>query len=293
MLNDLCYFDIAVLNYYILEQLSVDIPKDSVSHAIIKLKDNLLQKKEEFCDVFAKSIRDYLLVVSIGEARHALNKCYVGDTYLDFADDITDRIYYKRDCVYMQCVDYDYKSILPILLKIFGDNTWRGDGFGGKAWYKIVKAIYMYDTLSAPVFIDHVVDLSHNSANVFTKNVLFGIKYPYSYKLILNYKKEKNILKIDKQQISCNIEEYNHFTVYRDVKKLLIRANNLLNIGISPELLSANTETDTPYTLSWGSMDVQTITKIITEQTKGEVECRYCGNIFVSIKSNELCRWCS
>ena len=292
ILKDLCRFDMAVLNYYILEQLSVDIPKYSTSHAVIKLKDDLLQKKEEFCDIFARSIRDYLIIVSIGEARYALNRCGVGDIYLDFADAIVDRTYYKRDCVYTQCIDYAYNPLLPVLLKIFSDNTWRGQGYGGKAWYKIVKTIYMYDTLSAPIFIDHIVDLSHNSANVFTKNVLFCIKDLYNYKTVLDYKRDKNILEIDKQKIGCDSQYHDHFMIYRDVKKLLVRADNLLNVRISPELLSATIETTTPYALHWGNIDAQAVVKVITEQTQGEVECRHCGHIFISNKSDNQCKGC-
>lgn len=114
----------------------------------------------------AQSIFDYICVTSLGEARHARNKCADLTTNLPPAA--------SRHDIYKRAHLYEPKQFLPKLSVLFNEGEWDS-AFGGKAWGKAVDYAlqWMSGEITTAMFIDHCVWLQHNTGVIFNKSVIY------------------------------------------------------------------------------------------------------------------------
>lgn len=140
--------------------------------------------RDAFISKLASAIYDYTVLAVAAELRHCRKKSsyYIKDYY-------TESIY--RDEVYDDCAVYDPCSILTAGLKMF-DISWNdwAQSFGGAKWRQIAKAGLMKGKAVDCIFIDHCVDLSHNSSAYFDKGAgIFCLENSRRYKEFLDVKR--------------------------------------------------------------------------------------------------------
>lgn len=143
---------------------------------LFKLKDS----HEEFCDGFAKLLKEYLTTICIGEFRYAKSECNIYLKHFFGTDADRERIYTDAKDI------YDVDLLLPVIEKIFRYFFWR-NSIGGKNWANIAHAVTLHGKVPNTVFIDHCMDLFHNGNSCYDKPYIFD--YCACYNKFLNFKK--------------------------------------------------------------------------------------------------------
>lgn len=175
----------AVRLFYALQALKLKIsmaPKFNLfyrSHK--KLWDDITEFQTKYEKNLATAIHDYTVIVVAGEMRHAHRHCsrYYTDFYTQSAD---------REHVYQACLKYSPRDLLRAGEYIYS-RSWDS-GYGGAKWALIAKGGLMYYTSTPMLFIDHMVDISHNNSIYFDKGANIMDYYaPESYLRFLNKKK--------------------------------------------------------------------------------------------------------
>ncbi len=137
---------------------------------------------------FAKALEDYTALVVYGELRHAENRAEF------YHPDISQGG--PRSSSYEEATLYDTLSIAVTGHIHFTEQRWRAS-FGGEKWGQIAHALvcrlrpsHHFD--NNVVFIDHCVDLSHNSSHYMDKSdsKIFTISDGHKYRLVLDAKRD-------------------------------------------------------------------------------------------------------
>lgn len=140
--------------------------------------------RNEFIAKFASAIYDYTVLAVAAELRHCNQKAshYINGYYSSSL---------FRDQVYRDCTVYNAHDILTMGIKMFDTQRvgWTR-GFGGEKWKEISKAGLVKGKVNDCVFIDHCVDLSHNSSVYFDKSAgIFSLSNIDHYKSFLDMKR--------------------------------------------------------------------------------------------------------
>jgi hypothetical protein len=138
--------------------------------------------KEATFAPLAAAFFDYIVATCAGELRHA-HRC-ANQHYDGFPTGFS----HHRASASAFALQYEPRSTLKACLKSFTDGEWQ-NGYGGEAWAKIAKAGLMYKEQPDIVFIDHCVDLSHNSGTFLDKGIVFLEEDITRYVLLLESKK--------------------------------------------------------------------------------------------------------
>lgn len=155
-----------IMEFYAIESIDAMAHTDYAKHSHTKWREEFDAFKKQYIEHFANAFFDYTVFVCLGEARHAYKRC---DYYLDdfFEED-------DRDSVY-NCPHLEPFSALNVLFALFSKN-WECS-YGGKAWADIANGGLKYHTYPDEVFLDHLVDLSHNNGTFYNKsNHIFSLK---------------------------------------------------------------------------------------------------------------------
>lgn len=187
-------------DFYYLEALKTDIKRRMTTnkelqfkHSVVKLLTDAEMLFDEIAPNLAFRTFVYLWAACLGEARHAreslckhrflkeINKSERRDVY-----EITKQFPPTRENI---------KAVIDV----FSDK-WSGS-FGGQAWRNIAEALYFYEK-DPTTFIDHVIDLQHNTGTVFNKSearytIGFEVDYDGSLNDFLSYKFSRDILSED------------------------------------------------------------------------------------------------
>jgi hypothetical protein len=135
----------------------------------------------------ANAFFDYIVAACAGEGRHAEYRChkyYKGypNTYDKDGGESS------RGTAAKFVLEYEPRSLLKALQTLF-NKDWRDSSFGGESWSKIAGSGLLYKTIPDMVFVDHCVDLSHNSGNFLDKGMIFSCSSRDRYVRILESKK--------------------------------------------------------------------------------------------------------
>lgn len=126
-----------------------------------KWREDLNRQYEPFVWGFAASVRDYLFLICLGEARHAHE--YAGGYFSQV------EIGESRESAYRQAVQFSPQKNIHRLITLFNEYKWYEQGYGSTPWGNIATAIKLHGQVPDAVFIDLVVAIEHNNGNVFDK----------------------------------------------------------------------------------------------------------------------------
>lgn len=177
--------------------------------------------KNAYIKQMAHMIYDYTVTVVGGEMRHAEDKAsmYCAD-YPSVS---------SRTVAFDMVHAYEPRQLLKVAIEVFQADNWES-GYGGEAWANIAKAGLMYNNIPDVVFIDHCIDLSHNSSVYFDKpdNGILHITDVDDYKKFLDFK-----------YLATPVQILAKLRKSKILKRLLVRA---VNVGIISEII----DTDIP-----------------------------------------------
>jgi hypothetical protein len=122
-----------------------------------------------------RTLRDYLTLACLGEARHGWEHCSVA--YL--AGGPFGKCSPTREYVYIGAVKYDPIALLKMARELFGYDGWA-NGYGGRSWERIAEftlEMWQVDPFEAParrisLYVERAINLAHNLGPVFNKPVL-------------------------------------------------------------------------------------------------------------------------
>lgn len=251
----------AVHTFYVLQDLStLRIRGDSstVRRAQRKLLyDANTYLKETFAPRMARTLRDYLLMVSVGEARHAgenseAHYCISG-------------IPSQRGEAYKFGQIYEVNSLLNGLHIIFNEQKWI-NGYGGKSWGTLIEKAARYGIVSNSLFIDTAVNLTHNNGLCYDKGIL--VSNGQDIIPFLDYRQHYDAI-LWGMNCLLSIEEYVYDLLHAACNLRMIFALTGENINynelrISKQLLSF------PY-VSWGE-EKPILVDLADEVEHGETE---------------------
>ncbi|MCK5017910.1 MAG: hypothetical protein KAS32_12685, partial [Candidatus Peribacteraceae bacterium] len=147
--------------FYLLEELSLLLSEEQFMHSKIRLKSDIEKAKKEYSDKFASLLFDTLFKMALGEARHAKSKGHgVWIKGIEGGD---------RGDVFHLSELYNPEQCLESLEILFGAGSWKGCSYGGKPWYRIVRALGRYGDVPNVIFVDSCICLSHNGGLAFNK----------------------------------------------------------------------------------------------------------------------------
>ena len=211
---------------------------------------------ESWIEDLAVSLRDYLAIISWGEARHAVRYAEY------FIPEILNTNTRKK--AYTLGAYYNPDKFLPKVGILFSRH-WTNENFGGENWYKISNAAsMMYHSVKPTVFVDYIMDLIHNGNTCFDKKVLINLDF--SPLNILDHKRNNFIWEPEYTwaQKSASI----HPVVY-DLFSLACR-HSIINISDENPSGYMNRTTMVPATeytppkIKWGVLPLSEIKEVPT-----------------------------
>lgn len=116
--------------------------------------------KEAYVKNLARAVFDYTVLACAGEARHARACTGYYNPYIPQGGGRGSAMEYAKR--------YEPYSVLRACYRLFNELDW-GSNYGGEAWARIAHAGLQYGKWDDVTFIDHCVDLSHNSSPYFDK----------------------------------------------------------------------------------------------------------------------------
>ena len=157
----------SVVDFYITEAVTSFHPEFG-NKAQEKLYDDAVEYFATLSHDMALCFRDYLVMICLGEARHA------GRIAEWRWENIPDGE--SRNESYKFATKFDPAKTLPKLVELFSSDTndWHGPGYGGGSWAKIARAAMNYGEWPDAVFVDNVIDIAHNGGIAFDKYQVSG-----------------------------------------------------------------------------------------------------------------------
>ena len=242
----------AVAGFYVQEAVIARINGMQKNTMIIRLEDEIREFNaihRKYTDRLAGAFFDYIALASFGEARHAPSqaKCYILQICYNWNRDDAQQNIHTRTESYKKALRFDPYRFLPVLSILFHDGQWK-DAYGGKRWGDIAKAGMMYKEVSSTVFVDYVVDLSHNGGSMFNKNILFQFYSGDSYIHMLSMKRTFSILE--------DANFLKTFSIAQNAKPFLKLAAKLGLIPTSMIYSCAYESIEFPETIKWGMLPI-------------------------------------
>ena len=213
---------------------------DLASRAFNNKFEQLSPMVEKWIDDLAVSLRDYLAIISWGEARHAPSQTeyYIPEVWQC-----------PRRKSYIMGSYYYPKQFLPILGDIFAED-WQSSSFGGEAWLNIVQAALAYYKMPSTIFVDHIMDIVHNGSTCFDKGVIVNLDFnPLN---ILDHKRDHFIWEYTSDHTSRTISIHPYiYDLYSSAKNLSI----ISQVDIRPYLVSEEKIVKPPR-IKWGILNL-------------------------------------
>lgn len=138
-------------------------------HSVEKLRVDMREYYNYICDILAQMIYEYTYLACFGELRYMQSKIDQENVQIlskRFKNNTRDRITYVKYC--FNAYNYSKSSIERVSEFLFKNFNWD-DSFGGMAWYYIIKLIKLYGVMPNEIFIDHCVDIEHNTGSYLNK----------------------------------------------------------------------------------------------------------------------------
>lgn len=211
-----------IMEFYVIESIDIMTHTDYAVHSHAKWREEFDAFKKQYVEHFANAFFDYTVFVCLGEARHAYKRCdYCLDDFFEESD---------RRGAY-NCPHLEPFSTLNVLSALFSKD-WASS-YGGAAWAGIANGGLKYHTYPDEIFLDHLVDLSHNNGIFYNKtNHIFSLNGTESQiEFFLDLKRDYS------PQV---IYGYCELSISYEIKKFFERA---VNLGIITPLTDNEWET--------------------------------------------------
>jgi hypothetical protein len=173
--------------FYILEELRAEAGMwKSYTHSAERLRADINKAYNDWTEELGRGIRDYLLISAFAEARHGASSCSHYIPNIDRSD--------GRSGAWKKAAQHNPETLYAPLIALFRNREWSS-AYGGKKWGHIAATAAQYGKMIPGVFIDHVVDISHNGGCAFNKGIIFeSIDGPLSaiYRNFLDSKAQKS-----------------------------------------------------------------------------------------------------
>lgn len=299
----------AITSFYMLEELESVIPA-SFDKKLERIRFDVENYREEFNETLANMLFDYLALICWGEARY----CKESMEYWSPNIKRESGAFNSRSGSYSKALDYDPKLFLPKVEKINTSTQWSSGPYGGERWGRLAKLAGLYYKLNHKVFIDQVVNVSHNGGLAFNKGVIL-FQQNYTYEVFLDFKArvaslfaespyEFYILNRPPGHYSCLNHPYS-LEVYSKVYSLLERAVVLgLLDEVGGHISITNNKycsTDLKYSpVKWGSEDIELLEGsdvycCVGDDREEKAYCDYCGynyEVDTEDHTEEYCEYC-
>lgn len=152
-----------ILEFYALESISAMAKTIPFRHSHEKWLREFTEFKNKFNSQFANAFFDYTVLACLGEARHAGYSSNYEIKGFPSSENSA-----RRD-IYL-CPHFEPKSALQTCASLYSHhNDWKPQ-YGGEPWECIAKGGLYYFSDNPSVFIDYMVDLSHNNGVFFNKH---------------------------------------------------------------------------------------------------------------------------
>jgi hypothetical protein len=193
--------EFGMMNFYVLSELSAlatamlademkMIRMKVEASEVEELRDQIVTRVRIRADEMALVYKDYLVSACFGEMRHLCRRtgCDLG------IDGFCGSLIGRHEAI-SRLKEYDSKKGLMLFEILFCHQNFT-NGFGGKLWSKICEAGLMYYDPAVPkdVFLDHVVDLTHNGGLFLDKTAEFFTSTPNIYIAMLDLKRDLGLL---------------------------------------------------------------------------------------------------
>lgn len=152
-----------ILEFYALESISAMAKTIPFRHSHEKWLKEFTEFKNKFDSQFANAFFDYTVLACLGEARHAENASNYEIKGFPSGDECA-----RRD-IYL-CPHFEPKSALQTCASLYSHHDDWKPQYGGQPWEDIAKGGLYYFSDNPSVFVDYMVDLSHNNGVFFNKN---------------------------------------------------------------------------------------------------------------------------
>lgn len=190
-LNNMFCVGCVTLSFYVLHDLKDRLEQwqtsgQRYSRAHEKLYEDINEKLNMIVPKLARRYWEYIVLSCAGEARHAsvATKFYIKGLGRRGA----------RATAALNAIAYNPWILLDQEVALFG-KKWEGNGYGGVSWQKIAGAGKLYGTVPDAVFIDHVVDLTHNGGLFLDKGFILACREGEAYFLnVLTVKAQGSLL---------------------------------------------------------------------------------------------------
>ena len=184
----------SVVNFYALEGMKAELLRRMKDFQFIKSYEKLLKDLENYSSQYNKKLAEILFDHTVlcvqTELRHAKTECryYIPNYYGDG--------WYKNYSDIMCFSSYIFNPVETLKAgeKLFDEGcySWQFE-YGGNNWLNIAHAGLMFHQVPDVVFIDHVVDLSHNNDFYLMKKTGIFLHSPrinrFDYECMLNTKR--------------------------------------------------------------------------------------------------------
>lgn len=180
----------AVSTVFCLEELRYKMSSRTWWHRADKayaLRRELEYTVKQELEPLARAFRDYITLTVAAEVRHAKYNC------CQYWEDYPTSHNFNRYQVFDYVKRYEPRSLLQASVHLL--SMWDKYGYGGPPWLRIAEAGMMYYSTNPMLFLDHVVDLSHNNGLFLDKGTIFD--YPesrYDYIAMLTRKTTGSLL---------------------------------------------------------------------------------------------------
>ena len=171
----------AVVEFYLLQAMELVGEGMAPVPSVRGWRRQVSQLLADYETGLALRLRDYMILACFGEARHAQEQCSHMLSELPRCD--------SRSGAASVALGYDPQSILEATAHLFEVGSW-GQNYGGSSWARVARCAMNYGSVSDRIFVDGVVNLTHNSGTAFDK-VDYGLvvtRRPSLYDDFLDFK---------------------------------------------------------------------------------------------------------
>jgi hypothetical protein len=152
----------------------------------------------------ARMLRDSLLGMAFGEARHATAyDRYAGCYELNHELLTSNR---SRQSVYDRLGTFAVDDV-TVLEELFDCSGWC-DSFGGESWAEITRYVQRYGSIDSTTFIDTVVHAVHNGGCAFDKGLMVMVNSTSQVQTILDQKRDGSVLDLHWLRVSQEVHKW-------------------------------------------------------------------------------------